>query len=262
MPRANPNIIVGSRVSAKMHYLRRTAFASAVLSTDTNAPRTSFDGTVTEMYMDGGIKQCNVTFDALPDVVIPLRLTCLRYLGRTPSRRRQPQPQEVTNDVEEPDLLEDAIQPIESGSESDDDDIDMNWAPCNITIDQRLASPDTNYQYVNPSLIGLSGGTATIAQFFLHFLPCAHIQGVVIPAINLYAQKLDSNWIDLDWIEYITWIRLLIIMTIVNCQDRKMYWRKSDNPYHINVDFSEFMAMDRFNDITQMHVFVVPNGEQ
>ncbi|SAL96397.1 hypothetical protein, partial, partial [Absidia glauca] len=122
--------------------------------------------------------------------------------------------------------------------------------------------PDTNYQYVNPSLIGLSGGTATIAQFFLHFLPCAHIQAVVIPAINLYAQKLDSNWIDLDWIEYITWIRLLIIMTIVNCQDRKMYWRKSDNPYHINVDFSEFMAMDRFNDITQMHVFVVPNGEQ
>ncbi|SAL98426.1 hypothetical protein, partial, partial [Absidia glauca] len=62
---------------------------------------------------------------------------------------------EVANDVEEPDLLEDAIQPIESGSESDDDVIDMNWAPCNIIVDHRLASPDTNYQYVNPSLIGL-----------------------------------------------------------------------------------------------------------
>ncbi|SAM09765.1 hypothetical protein [Absidia glauca] len=77
-----------------MHYLRRTAFASAVLSVDTNAPRTSFEGTVVELYTENGVKHCNIRFDALPDIVIPLRLTCLRYLGRTPSRRRQTQPQQ------------------------------------------------------------------------------------------------------------------------------------------------------------------------
>jgi hypothetical protein len=124
-----------------------------------------------------------------------------------------------------------------------------------------LAHPDTSYQFVNPSLLGLSGEYATPAQFFLHFLPCAHIQSVVIPAINLYAHQLDSAWIDLDWAEYLTWIMLLIIMTIVNCQDKKMYWRKSNSPYHINVDFTKFMTMERFNDISQLHVFVVPDGE-
>ncbi|SAM00565.1 hypothetical protein [Absidia glauca] len=155
MPRPNPNIIVNSRVSARMHYLRQTAFASAVLNVDTNAPRASFEGTVTGMHTTDGVNYCDVTFDALPDIVIPLRLTCLRYLGRTPARRRQPQPQEVANDVEEPDLLEDAIQPIESGSESDDDVIDMNWAPCNINVDHRLASPDTNYQYTDVDISGI-----------------------------------------------------------------------------------------------------------
>ncbi|SAL99585.1 hypothetical protein [Absidia glauca] len=169
MPRANPNIIVDSRVSARMHYLRRTAFASAVLSVDTNAP-----GPVS--------KHCNIRFDALPDIVILLRLTCLRYLGRTPSRRRQMQPQQQPNVEEEVDLLEDAIQPpstTESDNESDDE-----------VIDHRLAHPDTSYQFVNPSLLGLSGAYATPAQFFLHSLPCAHIQRVVIPAINF----MLSNW--------------------------------------------------------------------
>jgi hypothetical protein len=58
-----------------MHYLRQTAFASAVLNVDTNAPRVSFEGTVTEMHTTDGVNYCDVTFDALPDIVIPLRLT-------------------------------------------------------------------------------------------------------------------------------------------------------------------------------------------
>ncbi|SAM00611.1 hypothetical protein [Absidia glauca] len=201
MPRANPNIIVDSLVSARMHYLRRTAFASAVLSVDTNAPGTSFEG------------------------------TCLRYRGRTPSRRRQTQPQQPPNVEEELDLLEDAIQPF-SSAESDDEVIDRNWEECNVTVDHRMAQPDSNYQF-----------------------------NEVIRAINTYAQRMDSAWIDLDWAEYLTWIMLLIIITIVNCQDKKMYWRKSNSPYHINVGFTEFMTIQRFNDISQLHVFVVPDGE-
>ncbi|SAL97381.1 hypothetical protein [Absidia glauca] len=85
MPRPNPNIIVNSRVSARMHYLRQTVFASAVLNVDANAPRASFEGTVTGTHTTDGVNYRDVTFDALPDIVIPLRLTCLRYLGRTPS---------------------------------------------------------------------------------------------------------------------------------------------------------------------------------
>lgn len=43
MPRVNPNIIAGGRVSAKMQHLRKTIFASAVLTIDTNVSGTSFE---------------------------------------------------------------------------------------------------------------------------------------------------------------------------------------------------------------------------
>ncbi|SAM03017.1 hypothetical protein [Absidia glauca] len=148
-----------------------------------------------------------------------------------------------------------------SPTESDDEVIDINWQPCNITVDHRLAQPDTNYQYVNPSLLLWCVRHSLPVLLAFPSLCAHHIQNMVITAINTYAQRMDSAWIDLDWVEYLTWITLLIIMTIVNCQDKKMYWRKSNSPYHINFDFTEFITMERFNDITQLHVFVVPDGE-
>ncbi|KAG2190743.1 hypothetical protein INT47_012160 [Mucor saturninus] len=272
MPRANLKIVVGSRVSATMRYLRLAAFASATLPVDINAPGIRFEGNVTGMYKDGPIDYCNVTFDVLPDVSITLQVTCLRYRDTAPCRRRQVQQQQQQPIVtdESPDLLDDAIQtisPMERDNESNDETVDFNWAQsqhweqCNISIDQRLARPDTSYQYINPSLLALSGAGETPAQFFLHFLPCDQIQSVVIPAINYHARQLNASWIDLDWPEYLTWIMLLVIMTVVNCHDKRMYWRKSNSPFHINVDFTDFMEMSRFNDISKIHMFVVPNGE-
>ncbi|KAG2194116.1 hypothetical protein INT47_003059 [Mucor saturninus] len=280
MPRANFKIVVGSRVSATMRYLRSTAFASATLPVDINAPGIRFEGNVTGMYKDGAIDYCNVTFDVLPDVSITLRETRLRYrdtaprrmlcfeqyYSRSPHRRRQvrQQQQQFIVTDEYPDLLDDAIQtasPMESDNESNDETVDLNWEESSISIDQRLARPDPSNQYINPSLLGLSGAGATPAQFFLHFLPCDHIQSVVIPAINYHARQLYASWIGLDWLEYLTWIMLLVIMTVVNCHDKRMYWGKSNSPFHLNVDFTEFMEMSRFNDISKLHVFVVPNGE-
>jgi hypothetical protein len=168
MPRTNPNIIAGSCVSPKMHYLRKTAFAFAVLAVDTNVPGTSFEGNVMGVYMDSDVNYHNVTFDVLPDIVIPLRVTCLRYKNNTPRRRRQVQQQQqpTVTGKEYPDLLEDTIQatsPTESESEIDVETVDLNWKDCSISIDQRLASPDTSYHYINPSLIDLSGAFATPA---------------------------------------------------------------------------------------------------
>ncbi|SAL99586.1 hypothetical protein [Absidia glauca] len=40
-----------------------------------------------------------------------------------------------------------------------------------------------------------------------------------------------------------------------------MYLRRSNSPFNINVDFTDYMTMKRFDDITQLHVFVVPDGE-
>ncbi|GAN11822.1 hypothetical protein MAM1_1044d11431 [Mucor ambiguus] len=182
MSYANPDIIVGSRVSAKIHYLRETASASAVLGDNTNAPSTSFKGNVMRMYMNNGVNYC------------PVATASYCYRGKYP------------------DLLNDAVQATssttEGGKESDAETVDLNWEECSIRIDQRFADLNTSYQYVNPALVGLSGAFATPNQFFLHFLPRDHI-----------------------------------------------------NPFHNNVNFTDLMEMSRFNDISGLHVFVVPDGE-
>ncbi|KAG2237926.1 hypothetical protein INT48_002231 [Thamnidium elegans] len=135
MPRTNTNII--------------DAFASAVLAVVTKFPGTSFEGNVMGVCMDSSVSYRNVAFDVRPDIVIPLR-----------------QQQPTVTGEEYPDLLKDAIQatsPTESESESDVETKDLNWKECSISIDQCLASPDTSYHYLNPSLIDLSGAFATPA---------------------------------------------------------------------------------------------------
>ncbi|KAI8330614.1 hypothetical protein BC941DRAFT_475480 [Chlamydoabsidia padenii] len=73
------------------------------------------------------------------------------------------------------------------------------------------------------------------------------------------SKPITSRYLDLIWIG--PWIMLLIITTMVNSHNKKMYWRKSDSPYHINVDFTEFMTMNRFVNDTLLHVFVVLKGD-
>lgn len=70
MPPTNPKIAVDSCVFATMHYLRKTAFASAILPVNTNAPGTRFEDNITRMYEDGRIDYCNMTFDVLPNVFL------------------------------------------------------------------------------------------------------------------------------------------------------------------------------------------------
>lgn len=87
------------------------------------------------------------------------------------------------------------------------------------------------------------------ARYFLHFLPCDHLKNIVIPAINNYAATHVSSWITLHWTEYLTWIMLWINMTVIACRDMSIYWEKSSCPYSLNVDFGDYMEMNRFKAI-------------
>ncbi|KAG0177799.1 hypothetical protein DFQ28_004134, partial [Apophysomyces sp. BC1034] len=152
---------------------------------------------------------------------------------------------------------------MEEEEQEEEEVVDATWVESAINVDVRLSNPASSYGRSDPYLLNFPGfATASPAAYFLHFLPVDHIQNVVIPAINEHARKQLLSWVDVNYVEYLTWIMLCLIMTVCKFTDRKAYWRKSACPYVLNIDFTEFMEMDRFDSIGQMHVFVAPDGQR
>ncbi|CAO3656223.1 unnamed protein product [Mucor hiemalis] len=54
---------------------------------------------------------------------------------------------------------------------------------------------------------------------------------------------------------------LWVTTTIISCRDINIYWRSSDCPYQLNVDFNDFMKKGRFMAILRWHIFCIPDGE-
>lgn len=131
----------------------------------------------------------------------------MKFEGQRPQRTTRVRQKQVTgvDDKGDPDLLDDAIQdPLPEDEDSEEVVLDENWEEGDATIDERAANPRTAFRGVNLQ-INLNGFTcASPAKYFLHFLPCDHIQQVVLPALNYHASNNESNWIALDWAKYLT----------------------------------------------------------
>ncbi|OAD07539.1 hypothetical protein MUCCIDRAFT_104474 [Mucor lusitanicus CBS 277.49] len=182
-------------------------------------------------------RYAKVAFEINPDATYLLLLTCLKYDGPRP--RRAASPVVAVNVVEEPNLLDDAIQEADS-----DDSLDETSSPTivdeyrtlgDISVDERAANPRSAFRNVNPTLNMKDAAFATPAKYFLHFLPVDHLRDVVIPAINREAISQEPSWTPLDWNEYLTWVMLWIKMTIIACRDKSICWRKSSCPYYLNM---------------------------
>ncbi|ORE07660.1 hypothetical protein BCV72DRAFT_241069 [Rhizopus microsporus var. microsporus] len=76
----------------------------------------------------------------------------------------------------------------------------------------------------------------------------------------LHARSL-GHWEDITFHEYLMWIALLTVMTVVRHGDRKAYWRQGQPFFLMNVDFSQYMSFNRFSDIMKMHVFEIPSNQ-
>jgi hypothetical protein len=100
------------------------------------------------------------------------------------------------------------------------------------------------------------------AEYFLYFLPLDFFISVVIPNINTHARSIKHGWTDVDFPEYLTWIALLMVMTLVKHVDRKAYWRMGSSHFMLQINFSEYMSLRRFEEIMAMHVFEIPDGQR
>jgi hypothetical protein len=83
----------------------------------------------------------------------------------------------------------------------------------------------------------------------------------VLPAINQHAAVVLTNFEPIRYEEYLMWIALFVVMTTVRMEDRTAYWHQGNSPFLLQTDFSNFMSMQRFDLITEMHVFVKPDAQ-
>lgn len=271
MPAPSMYLAVNARISVTPHFLRTTSVFGRLRELETlDAPRSRVFGTITEPTMVHGRPAWMIKLDLLPDRPFALLPGCLRYEG---PRERQVAPEETTAEenqqeeiTEDPDLLEDAVAvPGELGPEIDDaeaeiETIDATWIQSNVDVDARQSRPLEAFH--GHTLFHLpSKEHASPAQYFLRFLPEDHIQDVVLPAINHHAASCMNNFEEITYDEYLIWIALFVIMTTANLQDRSSYWHEGDSPFVLNINFSSYMSMKRFNFITEMHVYIRPDAQ-
>lgn len=152
-------------------------------------------------------------------------------------------------------LLEDAV---ESDDSDEEDEIDLAWEAGEVLVDARLSRPEEAFRgHTQLHLANKENMSPT--RCFLHFLPMNDIRQVVIPAINAHALMVVSRWQELTYEEYFIWIALFTIMTAVNVQDRAAYWHRSPFLFSLALDFGQYMTYERFEQLLQMHVFVMPD---
>ncbi|KAG1462937.1 hypothetical protein G6F56_005406 [Rhizopus delemar] len=128
-------------------------------------------------------------------------------------------------------------------------------------MDTRITSGNSYHTEKTPFNMD-NKSKASSAEYFLHFLPIEFIKNVIIPNTNEHARIVMNNWVDITFLEYLTWITLLMVMTVCHRVNKKAYWRMGRSHFFLSVDFTEYMSYDRFNFIIQFHMFEISNGEK
>ncbi|KAG2211228.1 hypothetical protein INT47_006348 [Mucor saturninus] len=259
MPKQNKRIAANSLISVSSHYLRKTEARELLKGRfDFNAPGLRFYGTVISTNPGANDKViCEVRLDECPDHTFTLFGSSLKFEGP----RVVPTVVTTTTAVEEEEEEED----LQVSEEEEEDDIrpvnQDDWIMGDVTMDSRLTSGKDYHS--NKATFNLSNKlTASPADYFLYFLPVEFISDVVIHNINQHALSIMNTWISVTFVEYLTWIALLMNMTVMHHVDKRAYWHMGSSHLMPNINFTEYMEYDRFFAILRVHVFEVPSGAQ
>lgn len=221
---------------------------------DWNTPNLSFRGKTVARSKVNNVVKYDVVLDEAPGITMTLKQGCIKYVGPLqPAVSQNEEVVEVSNPVDvTEDMLEDAIQ------EEEDEELDVDltpaegWSNGEVFIDSRLCTD--SYQQTSSKLTLANCRNCTPLDYFLFFLPLDHFH-YIVSNINIHARSVTSSWTDVTFNEYLMWIALLTVMTVVHHSDRKAYWRQGNSHFSMNVDFNQYMCFKRFNVIMQMHVF-------
>jgi hypothetical protein len=293
MGRVNKNLNENSIVKINAKFFKKTDVPAFLGQRyDFSSPGLTLNGrTVSKRTNDEGKIVFNVILDDLPGMAYTLYGTQIKYVGpvpetTTPDNNDGMEDMEIDADLggeeddDEDDVLDDAIQDpdevdevdrpehddYESENNHSDDDYDSSdddgtWLRRGLVADSRITSRQ-GFTAVKARMNMNNPETSSPLDFFLRFLPVDHIRNFIIPCTNDHARSVNSNWKDLTWLEYLTWMALMIHMMIWKNSDVKAYWRMADIGSFISIDFGNYMTHARFLEIIKWHVFKIPDGQE
>lgn len=194
----------------------------------------------------------------------------ITYVGPVDASSAEVQEPIVDDTVEDMDLLDDAIleeeeeevaetklnltSPVEA-TVSDD-----GWTVGGVFFDSRICGAASGYTSTKAKIKLPNARNATPLDYFLFFLLLDHFRQI-IENINTYASSIGP-WAALTSAEYLMWIALLTVMTVIKHSDKKAYWRQGNSRFIMNIDFSKYMSFKRFRSIMTMHTLEVPSKEK
>ncbi|KAL1933931.1 hypothetical protein VTP01DRAFT_8021 [Rhizomucor pusillus] len=209
-----PKLAIGASVSVKPHFLNSKPIIQALRTVVAlNGPGIKLMGNIEAESSLNGRAAWSVKLDQLPDQLVSLLGTSLRFEGGRPAAHSAPRTvtssQESVQD-ETIDLMEDALPvPGEFGpGDNEEEEMDLCWREGEVTVDK----------------------FAFAAQYFLRFIPEAHVQEIVLPAINEHAASISAPSKPITYAEYLIWIALFVIMTAVRVEDHDIYWHRGEFP--------------------------------
>jgi hypothetical protein len=264
MPQTSNKLDVNVIVSVSKRFITDNVVKSMLLERhDWNTPKLSFRGkTIAQSEVNGKVMY-DVSLDEVPGIIIKVSRGSLKYVGPITSSSATEEPENVAVDSgETEDLLEDAIQGDE---QEEEEEVDLTpsdgWVTGEVYIDARRGGAASGYGLEKAYLKTNNSSTLmSPLDYFLFFLPLDHFRQI-IENTNAYARSL-GYWADITFNEYLMWIALLTVMTVVKHSDKKAYWKQGSSNFYMNIDFNKYMSFKRFTDIIKMQVLEVPSKEK
>jgi len=260
MPPANTNLDVNVLVSVNKRFINRADVKTILQAKhDWNTPGLCFKGkTVGRSTVNEKVKY-HVILDEAPGITLSLSCGCLKYIRRLESSTSSSaSTQSIPDMATTENMLEDAIE----GDNEEEEEIDLTsggWTEGQVFVNSRLRQSGSDF--CSKSTLSMNyASVSSPLDYFLFFLPLDHFH-LIIGNTNVHARNTLDSWTNITFAEYLMWIALLTVMTVVKHDDRKAYWKQGSSRFTMTIDFSKYMPFKRFNDIMRMHVFEVPGKE-
>ncbi|CAG8730149.1 17493_t:CDS:1 [Gigaspora rosea] len=223
MPRISSKIVIGERVSCKAIVLPKDIISQYIQQSDESLKNLRLYvwvmGESTEVP-----RTFQVKFDEVGDgnLVVNIRGGNLRYEKQVPSNNEVAETSTTQQNL--PEYSENSSEEEDNtGDVSDVSEVDLTttvkWREQSVKIDQRAIHPT----YSHACKINIvSVNLASPYTIFRRYLPMNYIEQNIIKSINLCGRK-NSNWVDMNINEYMTWLGLWVLMSIIPMSDRRFY---------------------------------------
>ncbi|CAG8731835.1 44521_t:CDS:2, partial [Gigaspora margarita] len=250
---------IGERVSCKVTVLPKDIISQYIQQSDESLKNLCLYGWVmgesTEVAHTFQVK-----FDEVGDgnLVVNIRGRNLHYEKQVPLNNKVAET--LTTQQNLPEYSENSSEEEDSaGDVNDISEVDLTttvkWQEQSVKIDQCAIHPTYSHACkINIVSINL----ASPYTIFCQYLPMNYIEQNIIKSINLCGRK-NSNWVDMNINEYVTWLGLWVLMSIIPMSDCYFYWKTQDTHSLLPFNFQYWISILQFEQIVSHHTLMMPN---